>query len=91
MKKDDILKSIDGIEIQNIEQFSQLIMDRPNALIDLLIERDGMDYETDVSLTTREDNKSMGYIGLQTTLIKINCKNNGYRKVFFYSKFPHVN
>ena len=67
MKKDDILKSIDGIEIQNIEQFSQLIMDRPNALIDLLIERDGMDYETDVSLTTREDNKSMGYIGLQTT------------------------
>ena len=67
MKKDDILKSIDGIEIQNIEQFSQLIMDRPNALIDLLIERDGMDYETDVLLTTREDNKSMGYIGLQTT------------------------
>ena len=67
LKKDDILKSIDGIEIQNIEQFSQLIMDRPNALIDLLIERDGMDYETDVSLTTREDNKSMGYIGLQTT------------------------
>ena len=67
LKKDDILKSIDGIEIKNIEQFSQLIMDRPNALIDLLIERDGMDYETDVSLTTREDNKSMGYIGLQTT------------------------
>lgn len=67
LKKDDILKSIDGIEIQNIDQFSQLIMDRPNTLIDLLIERDGMDYETDVSLTTREDNKSMGYIGLQTT------------------------
>ena len=67
LKKDDILKSIDGIQIQNIEQFSQLIMDRPNALINLLIERDGMGYETDVSLTTREDNKSMGYIGLQTT------------------------
>ena len=67
LKKDDILKSIDGIEIQNIDQFSQLIMDRPNTLIDLLIERNGMDYETDVSLTTREDNKSMGYIGLQTT------------------------
>ena len=67
LKKDDILKTIDDIEIQNIEQFSQLIMDRPNALIDLLIERDGMDYETDVSLTTREDNQAMGYIGLQTT------------------------
>ena len=63
LKKDDILKTIDDIEIQNIEQFSQLIMDRPNALIDLLIERDGMDYETDVSLTTREDNQAMGYIG----------------------------
>ena len=68
LKKDDILKSIDGIEIININQFSQLIMDRPNAEIDLLINRDKEDYITKVSLSSREDNKAMGYIGLQTTL-----------------------
>ena len=68
LKKDDILKSIDGIEIMNINQFSQLIMDRPNAEIDLLINRDKEDYITKVSLSSREDNEAMGYIGLQTTL-----------------------
>ena len=68
LKKDDILKSIDGIEIININQFSQLIMDRPNAEIDLLINRDKEDYITKVSLSSREDNDAMGYIGLQTTL-----------------------
>ena len=67
LKMDDILLSIDGIEIKNIEQFSQMIMDRPNSEIDLLIERDGIDYQTDVLLATREDSESIGYIGLQTT------------------------
>ena len=52
----------------NINQFSQLIMDRPNAEIDLLINRDKEDYITKVSLSSREDNDAMGYIGLQTTL-----------------------
>ena len=67
LKMDDILLSIDGIEIKNIEQFSQMIMDRPNSKIDLIIERSGIDYQTEVLLATREDNESMGYIGLQTT------------------------
>ena len=67
LKIDDMLLSIDGIEIKNIEQFSQLIMDRPNSVIDLLIKRGGIDYQTEVLLATREDNESMGYIGLQTT------------------------
>ena len=67
LKMDDILLSIDGIEIKNIEQFSQMIMDRPNLKIDLIIERSGIDYQTEVLLATREDNESMGYIGLQTT------------------------
>ena len=67
LKIDDMLLSIDGIEINNIEQFSQLIMDRPNSVIDLLIKRGGIDYQTEVLLATREDNESMGYIGLQTT------------------------
>ncbi|HJL80036.1 MAG TPA: RIP metalloprotease RseP, partial [Gammaproteobacteria bacterium] len=66
--KDDILQSIDGVEIMNIDQFSQLIMDRPNTEIDLLIKRNEEDYITKVSLSVREDNEAMGYIGLQTTL-----------------------
>ena len=68
LRKNDILQSIDGIEIMNINQFSQLIMDRPNTEIDLLIKRNEEDYITKVFLSTRDDNQKMGYIGLQTTL-----------------------
>ena len=52
----------------NTNQFSQLIMDRPNTEIDLLIKRNEENYITKVSLSTRDDNQAMGYIGLQTTL-----------------------
>ncbi len=68
LRKNDILQSIDGIEIMNISQFSQLIMERPNTEIDLLIKRNEEDYITKVFLSTRDDNQKMGYIGLQTTL-----------------------
>lgn len=68
IQKNDILLSIDGEELKNIEQFSQIIMERPRQVIELIVSRNNEDYIASVSLGLREDNPSMGFIGLQTTV-----------------------
>ena len=59
---------INNIEIENLDQFAELIVSRPGERIDLELERNNQTYITQVDLGLKEDDPTKGFIGLQTTI-----------------------
>jgi len=70
LKSGDTLLTIDGIEINGLEQFVELVFSRPGKRVDIEIQRNGEVYLTEVKLGVKEDDSSKGFIGLGTTIDK---------------------
>ena len=68
VQPDDILIKINNVEIQNLDQFAELIVSKPGERIDLELERNNQTYITQVDLGIKEDDSTKGFIGLQTTI-----------------------
>ena len=85
LKSGDTLLTIDGIEINGLEQFVELVFSRPGKRVDIEIQRNGEVYLTEVKLGVKEDDSSKGFIGLGTTIDKEQI--NQYLAIEKYS-FP---
>ena len=85
LKSGDTLLTIDGIEINGLEQFVELVFSRPGKRVDIEIQRNGEVYLTEVKLGVKEDDASKGFIGLGTTIDKEQI--NQYLAIEKYS-FP---
>ena len=85
LKSGDILLTIDGTEINGLEQFVELVFSRPGKRVDIEIQRNGEVYLTEVKLGVKEDDASKGFIGLGTTIDKEQI--NQYLAIEKYS-FP---
>ena len=85
LKSGDILLTIDGTEINGLEQFVELVFSRPGKRVDIEIQRNGEVYLTEVKLGVKEDDSSKGFIGLGTTIDKEQI--NQYLAIEKYS-FP---
>ena len=85
LKSGDILLTIDGTEINGLEQFVELVFSRPGKRVDIEIQRNGEVYLTEVKLGVKEDDSSKGFIGLGTTVDKEQI--NQYLAIEKYS-FP---
>ncbi|GIS86065.1 MAG: zinc metalloprotease [Woeseia sp.] len=68
VQPDDILIKINNVEIENLDQFAELIVSKPGERIDLELERNNQTYITQVDLGIKEDDSTKGFIGLQTTI-----------------------
>ncbi len=71
----DILVKINDIEIENLDQFAELIVSRPGERIDLELERNNQTYITQVDLGLKEDDPTKGFIGGKMVTGQISGKN----------------
>ena len=81
----NILLTIDGTEINGLEQFVELVFSRPGKRVDIEIQRNGETYLTEVNLGVKDDDSTKGFIGIGTTIDKEQI--NKYLAVEKYS-FP---
>lgn len=69
LEKGDVMKSVDGIEIESWDEFKKYVQSRPSSRITLKVDRDGKAVE--YKMTTKADSKGNGFIGIMSDTINV--------------------
>ena len=69
LQVDDVILSLDGVEIENSDQWVNTIRKNPDRNLDLVVLRDGVEQQLELSPDAREDDgETIGYIGVRSRI-----------------------